>query len=587
MHATVETLQRRVPDALFPREQRPAAILLPAKWRSPRYSLMSVTIIAWSVRLAAMINLLAFSQRHAPSFIYRLADWVPFEISVGRRILMLLTAILLFVLSSGLERGKRIAWILTVAALAFAPLIHLGRAIIWPQLLLNLSLILVLCANHRYFVAASDRQSLRSALIICPILLLGLMIFGTIRLHDLRFETSGPDSWLGCLQAAGELVLVQNAHTQQAQTHQALLLFSELRIGGTSIALLALFLTLRPALKPRESIPGQEERLVHFVRKFGADPLHAYALLGDKIFFFDSSRTVIIPYVMSSRFAVTLGGPIGPAERHNLAVREFVEFCRRQDWVPIFYQVTDESLPIYRLSGFSSLKIGEDARIDTALFDLKGGAFQNLRTLCNNARKRDLKFLWYDASLGVQSALEDELAEISAEWLAQKNGNEMSFDMGSFSREEIRRHGVGVALDANGRALAFTTWRHFGGEHGMVLDLMRARSEARNVLDFVLVESIRHCRAQGVSDVSLGNAPLANATEEYSPTSVEDRAVRFIYENLNHVYAYKPLFEFKRKYRPQWRGRYLAYPAGESLPLIGLALVRVHTRQGRWKFLTG
>jgi phosphatidylglycerol lysyltransferase len=80
---------------------------------------------------------------------------------------------------------------------------------------------------------------------------------------------------------------------------------------------------------------------------------------------------------------------------------------------------------------------------------------------------------------------------------------------------------------------------------------------------------------------------LANAHQAAAGSAVEDRSVRFLYENLNHVYAYKPLFEFKRKYRPEWRARYLAYPTGESLPLIGLALVRVHTRQNPWRFLTG
>ena len=585
MHATVEELHP-LPTALA---RGPALLPLSraAKWRSPRYTLTSITILTWAVRFSAMINLIAFSQKHAPSFIYRIADWVPFEISVGRRILMLLTAILLFVLSSGLERGKRIAWILTIGALVCAPLIHFGRQIIWPQILLNLPLIFLLCANHRYFVAASDRQSLRSALIICPCLLIALMIFGTVRLHDLRFQTSGPDSWLGCLQAACELILVQNAHTQQAQTHEALILFSELRIGGTTIALLALFLTLRPAFHPREIGKEKEQKVARLVQWYGDDPVHAYALLGDKNFFTGSAMEVAIPYVMSSRFAVTLAGPIGPPEAHAAAVRDFTEFCRRQDWVPLFYQVAEDAMDTYRSLGFSSLKIGEDARIDTDQFDLKGGHFQNLRTLCNKARKQGLQFIWYDASLGIDLALEDQLAEISRSWLERKNGNEMSFDMGSFSREEIRRHAVGVAVDAEGRALSFATWRRFDRERGMVLDLMRATPEARNVLDFVLVESIKHCHEAGISDISLGNAPLANAQEGYSPASVEDKAVRFIYENLNHVYAYKPLFEFKRKYRPQWRARYLAYPAGESLPLIGLALVRVHTRQGRWKFLTG
>ncbi len=103
-------------------------------------------------------------------------------------------------------------------------------------------------------------------------------------------------------------------------------------------------------------------------------------------------------------------------------------------------------------------------------------------------------------------------------------------------------------------------------------------------MDFVLVESILHFRGQGVHDISLGNAPLADADKEVVPPQGEELAVQFVFENLNRIYGYKSLFEFKRKYRPAWRGRYVAYNRGLHLPLVGLALVRVHTPGGLWKF---
>jgi phosphatidylglycerol lysyltransferase len=586
MHVTIKPGDKAV--AAWVEPILPVSAAPDVTTRLPRSRpLASVTILAWAVRFSAMLNLLAFSEHHASRLIYWAAAWVPFEVSIGRRLLMLLTAVMLFLLSSGLERGKRIAWALTIGALIFAPLIHLGRTVIWPQVLLNLPLILLLCANHRFFVARSDQRSLRSALIICPLLLIALMIFGTLRLHDLRFETSGSDSWGACLQAAFELVFVQNAHAQHAQTHQSLLLFSELRIGGTSIALLALFLALRPALRPQGSNAQEEARMDQLVRNFGNDPLHSYALLGDKTFFFNTAKSVGIPYVMSGRFAIALADPIGYPEARAGAIQEFAEFCRYQDWVPIFYQITSELLSVYERLGFGSFQIGEDARIEAAQFDLKGSSFQNLRTLCNKAQKEGLRFYWYDHFAGNDGKLEGELAEISRLWLAHKNGREMTFDMGSFSREEIRRCGAAVAFDANGRALAFATWRSFADGTGRGLDLMRSRPENRNVLDFILVESIKHFRSQGITDIDLGNAPLARAEKNEKPDAVVDHAVRFIYENLNNIYAYKPLFEFKRKYRPKWRKRSLAYPRGESLPLIGLALVRVHTRQAWWRIITG
>jgi phosphatidylglycerol lysyltransferase len=564
-----------LPPSLFTEER--------ARGKHAPRAVLSVTLLAWAVRLSALINFFAFTLHHAPRFIYWLGGWVPFEISVGRRVLMLLTAILLFILASGLERGKRIAWLLTLVALTVAPFIHLGRMIIWPQLLFNLPLILLLLVNHRYFVARSDQKSVWSAMIVCPILLIILLACGTVRLHDLRYETSGPDSWLGCLQAACELILVQNAHTQQPQTIQATRFFSVLRIDGTSVALLALFLSMRPVLSPRKSTHEQLKHAAWLIEEYGHDPEDAYALLGDKNFFFCAEGRAVIPYTVTSRFAVALADPIGPPYVKEQAIMEFSNHCRYHDWAPLFYQTSPELLPVYRRCDFRVVKIGEDARLRTESFDLKGRQFQNLRTLCNHARKQGIRFKWYDPMDGRDDVLEGELETMSKEWLKSKRGVEMTFDMGGFSREDIERFGAGVAFDAEGRALAFTTWRPFAHDTGMVLDLMRSKANARNVLDFVLVESILHFAALGIHDVSLGNAPLANATGEV-PT-MESRLIRFMYENLNLIYAYKPLFEFKRKYRPAWRPRYLAYPSRESLPLIGGALVRVHAPRGGWKFL--
>jgi lysylphosphatidylglycerol synthetase-like protein (DUF2156 family) len=247
--------------------------------------------------------------------------------------------------------------------------------------------------------------------------------------------------------------------------------------------------------------------------------------------------------------------------------------------------VAEESLLHYEQAGFSVFKIGEEARLRADSFQLTGRDFQNLRTACNAARRLNIQFRWYDATRGADEALERQLAEISRQWLEGKKTREMTFDMGSYSAEDIRQYGAAVAIDPSGRALAFATWRPFAQGTGQALDLMRSLPKGRNVMDFVLVESIRHFRGQGINDISLGNAPLANAENENVRLSAEGKAVQFLFENLNRIYGYKSLFKFKSKYRPQWRGRYVAYRRGVHLPLVGLALVRVHAPGGIWKFI--
>lgn len=67
--------------------------------------------------------------------------------------------------------------------------------------------------------------------------------------------------------------------------------------------------------------------------------------------------------------------------------------------------------------------------------------------------------------------------------------------------------------------------------------------------------------------------------------ALPDQAVRYFFENFNRIYGYKSLFEFKKKYCPQWRGRFLGYVSAAALPLVIYGAVRVHLPEGIRKFL--
>ena len=562
---------------------------LPSRGSHPRFvgPSWSIVLLTWLVRFSALINLISSLLPEKPSFVHWLGPWMPFEISEGTRLRMFLTSVLLFTLASGLKKGKRTAWLLTIATLAIAPILHFGQIEIWPQLLINLGLIVFLLLHHRHFVVRSDRNSVRFAMIICSLLASALLAFGTVRLHDLRFETTGGDDWGSCMQTAFELVLAQNAHAQQAQTVESSNFFIVLRVGGLSIALIGLFLTLRPVFLHRKIQSFDREKARKLIDLYGDSPFDAYALLDDKHYFFCADDQAVVPYVLTGNFAVALADPIGHSALRPMAIVDFALFCRQQDWDPVFYAVTDELVPYYQQAGLSLFKVGEDARLTTDRFHLKGNDFQNLRTLRNRAHRLGIAFRWYDAAEELDEVLENQLAGISRRWLEMKKTREMSFDMGAFSLQDIRRNGVGIAFDADGIPLAFATWRPFAKGQGRALDLMRALPYARNIMDFVLIESIARFQSAGVTRIDLGLAPLANTEQTPSRLVAEEKVVQFLFENLNHIYGYKSLFEFKRKYRPQWRSCYVAYRRGVQLPLVGLALVRVHAPEGIWKFLFG
>jgi phosphatidylglycerol lysyltransferase len=112
---------------------------------------------------------------------------------------------------------------------------------------------------------------------------------------------------------------------------------------------------------------------------------------------------------------------------------------------------------------------------------------------------------------------------------------------------------------------------------------MRKRSDAMSgTMDLLLAQSLQQLRATGIIEASLGSAPLASVTQR---EGVLDHAVALLFEHFNRFYGYKSLFQFKKKFAPQWEGRYLVYPSGADLLRIFYALTRLHRSAGLGQFI--
>jgi phosphatidylglycerol lysyltransferase len=314
----------------------------------------------------------------------------------------------------------------------------------------------------------------------------------------------------------------------------------------------------------------------------GDNPFDEFALAADKQYVFSPDRVAVVAFATWRGYALTLSDPIGPVLARAEAVDAFIAHCEVRGWEPVFYEVGPESRALYEARGFRVFKIGEQARITLADYSLKGPKFQKLRASSYRAGREGYTFRWYHAEAGIEPAIEAGMKRVSDAWLKAKRGREMGFDMGVFDLAEIRRRPVPLALNATGEVQAFATWLPYRQGRGRCLDLMRNDSPVHGLMDFVIVESIRAFRAQGVEEVSLANAPLANLQP---PVGFHERVMRWVYLNFNWVYGYRTLFEFKKKYLPAWRGSYLAYRRARKLPGILCAMTAVHMPDGLRAFL--
>jgi lysylphosphatidylglycerol synthetase-like protein (DUF2156 family) len=312
-------------------------------------------------------------------------------------------------------------------------------------------------------------------------------------------------------------------------------------------------------------------------RACGRRSLSAFAVQDDKHHRQVAGGRGLVAYAVRGAVALACGDPLAPDDAFTAAVADYLDHARRNGWTPCVYEAAEERLPAYAALGLRSLKIAEEALLDLSEFSLAGGKRAGLRSMASKVRKAGLVVRPYERSRGAESGLDEQLEEISEEWLAEKKLGELGFSLGRFSLEALDSAHVFVALEG-ARVVAFCSWLRYRDGEAAVLDLMRKRRAAvSGTMDLLLADSLLGLKALGLREASLANAPLANVGAPRTPL---DRGVALLFERLNAFYGYKNLFQFKKKFAPRWEGRYLVYPGGADLPRVAYAMTNLHAEGG-------
>lgn len=555
-------------------------LMLLAGMVSRRATLM---LLPASVALCGFSNILDSIIPSSSAIIDKIQAWIPLEVSQHGRFILFLSGAMLLALARGLRRRKRVAWNMTAVILSVSAVLDFTQTFNWNRSAVALIILVALFRWRGLFDARSDVSSFRLGIAAACVMFLLLVSYGTVAIHGLgsRGVFGDPLSWGEAFRGAVFTALQIKTELNELAGREAAHFLHTIRLQGLFIGLFALIMVLRPViLRKRTHSPEDFENVKRLVETYSDDPMAVFALLPDKHYYFEEGAEGVVAYALWWNVAVVLADPICSPDCREKLVHGFIRHCRGCDWKPVFYCSHHTHRDIYERVGFQLIRIAEEARLRLADFKLDGARFQNLRTARNKARKNGLIFGWYGGE-GVQpdEQMEGQLLELSKEWLKRKRGGEMGFDLSSFDPHEIREKGVATVCSPDGRLEAFATWHVYNHGRGRCLDIMRSRVGTRDVMDFLILEAIQSFRDQGIEEVSFGSAPLAN-TADPSEHSMYDRSIRFVFENLERFYGYKRLFFFKQKYQPCWEARYLAYPCGVSLLLVGVAIAGVHLTHG-------
>ena len=321
----------------------------------------------------------------------------------------------------------------------------------------------------------------------------------------------------------------------------------------------------RPGRKPEE---GQVADLDRALAILARQPEAAAGLvrLGDKQVLVSDCGEAFLMYARQGRSLIALFDPVGPKPLWAPLVGKFIAEARRRRCRPVFYQVSADFLPITVDMRLQALKLGEQAVVDLSSFSLAGGAWLKLRRSINRAERDGLAFelLAPDA---VNSVM-DELRVVSDTWLSAHQAAEKGFSLGTFDPDYLAAGPVAV-IRLQGRIVAFASLMTEAAGGDAFIDLMRhVPGVHRGMMDLLFVKIMESLRDRGFRTLNLGMAPLAGlAAHERAPAW--NHLARQIFEHGERFYNFRGVRDFKEKFDPDWRPRYLAV-AGQGLPLTSL-----------------
>ena len=544
--------------------------------RGPLRAALHVSASAPAIFLAASA---VASLAYFFTFLRPAADWLegilPVDPADANPAVAILAAVGFAALTVGLVRGKSVAWWLTMATLSVS-LLAQARVLSHPLVVIVVGglLAILLADRHRYEVETGiGWRRLIIALVVVGGLVVGLetsMIIATTGdwprpLSALSDITAAIGNAFGLSDATANGVL----HQTSVDAILGLLLVA----ARLPIVLAAVGVLSRVAEPPAD--PTTRARARSITDRYGCGALLPFQLGEDKLVFSPPDADGLVVYGLAGRTAVILGDLIGPPECASKVFGDFLANCRKLDRMPVVYQASSVGRATLIGAGFRPFKVGEEALIDLSTFDTTGPRRANLRHTITRCRKDGVEFRWYPNGIPAdESPLLDQLEAIDTAW-RKKAGPQMGFTISHFDRATMCWQPISVAVNPEGRALAYTTFRKTGVDGGWVLDLMRrAPDGSPGAVEACIAEAAVAFRTAGARTLSLGLAPLAGL--DPASTSFEERLLARAGQMVHPWYDVGGLARFKNKFDPYWIPRFGAIRRRRDLIGFIIGLLRIH-----------
>ena len=533
-----------------------------------------------AVFIVGFLNLISALTPPLRSHLHLITEFLPVVIPETANALSAMEAVGLLALSSGLKRGQRFAFFLTlIIAGAGVATNMLKGGDVQESVGLGILLIFLLASRHS-FNAPTNKAPFAKSLLRIPLGWVLILLSGTITLradlfifgHGLRLSIW--ESFIAVLQ--------RMVGSRSIALPRSIDIFLSPTLLYTSLLLLSilLFHAFRPVVEARVArlhLPGRPVLSpLEIVERYSHSTLDYFALRDDKSYY--TSYSTLVAYAVVGTVAIVSPDPIGPDATSRQAWNEFRNFARSNGWTICILGAGDKWLPTYSADGFHSLYVGDEAVVEVQQFGLDGKRNKSLRQAVNRMGNYGYT-IEFTNPRDVSPEMRSDLLSVLTS--SRKGNVERGFSMtlGRFLDPRDQGLLLTICKGPDSNVVGFCQWVPAPGMRGYSLDLMRRDlgTHPNGMTDLMVVSTIEYLRKNNLDNLSLNFATMRAVIAGESDDGIQTKLERWFLKRLSDTAQIESLWKFNSKFNPTWLPRYLVFDSPENLPQIAIAVARAES----------
>ncbi len=508
------------------------------------------------------------------------------EMLIVHKTISVITGFMLIFTSCRLYKRMRMAWLISICMLSVSVFMNILRfhSMFRFVIIIELIVIIILSVNHKKFKRASDPISLMNSLFLCLAVVLFIAVNTCFTVYELNIKLISVNGFDFAITRTLKMLFLIDSSALGALTRKEMVFVrTAIAINWTGI-ICALFLILKPLVFQPIATAFDREKVRKLLHEYGENPISYISVEEDKKYYFGKNVEGVIVYASAAGVAVCAGDPICSDEDMPFILMEFITYCKQNDLDICFCQTLEKHIQLYTQLGFGYTKYGEEAMFDLQKYNLAGGKAVKIRNATNHASALGITVSEYKPLEKRDKLIEQQINEVSQEWLQNKKSSELSFMLGTISLDNPMDRRYFAAYDKEKKMLGFIVFSPFSGGKGYLADITRRRNNAPiGVMEKITIEAFNQMKSEGVRWGTLGLAPLVNVADD---GGMAGKLFEFVYEKLNSFYGFKGLYHYKKKYGPtSWENRYIVYYPKLFTPKIAYSIIKAQNPRGVGDFL--